>query len=88
MMRTLLPVGMALVVLAGCSPVEDAGNVQGATQAASVAPKTIDQLPKDMPPEARRGAQAAMGQAQAVQQQANDPARVRAMQEMRRQHGG
>lgn len=70
----------------GCSPSAN-GDVETATKAAAAAPKSVDQLPADMPPEARSAAASAMGQAQAMQQQANDPNRLRAMQEMRKQSG-
>lgn len=76
-------VGLALV---GCSSNEE-GDVASATEAAAAAPKSVEQLPADMPPQARAAAASAMGQAEAARQQANDPARVRAMQEMRRQSG-
>jgi Tfp pilus assembly protein PilP len=73
--------------LMGCSGGSDPGDVETAAKAAAAAPKSVDQLPADMPPEAKAAAAAAMGQAQAAQQQANDPARLRAMQEMRKQSG-
>lgn len=76
---------VALVVSsAGCTG-SDEGDVDTAAKAAAAAPKSVDQLPADMPPEARAAASSAMGSAQAAQEQANDPARVRAMQEMRKQ---
>jgi len=74
------------LAVAGCTS-QDEGDVEGAQKAAAAAPKSVDQLPADMPPEARAAAASAMGQAAAAEQQANDPARVRAMQEMRRQSG-
>ncbi|MCW5942985.1 MAG: hypothetical protein KIS66_12180 [Fimbriimonadaceae bacterium] len=68
-MKTLVPflIGCALV-LAGCSG-SDQGDVKKAEEAAARAPKSVDQLPADMPPEAKRGAEAAMGQQQAMKQQ-------------------
>lgn len=74
------------MIVAGCAS-EDQGDVEAASKAAAAAPKSVEQLPADMPPEARSAAASAMGQAAAAEQQANDPARVRAMQEMRRQSG-
>jgi len=74
------------LIVAGCAS-EDQGDVEAARKAAAAAPKSVEQLPADMPPEARSAAASAMGQAAAAEQQANDPARVRAMQEMRRQSG-
>ncbi len=88
MIRNLLFVAVALVATAGCSSSEDPGDVAGASKAIAAGPKSVDQLPADMPPQAKAAASAAMGQAAAQQQMAADPARVRAMEEMKKQHGG
>ncbi|GEM_PF-4055486 len=76
---------LALIALAlvGCSSSETGGG--GST---SPAPKTSVDLPKDMAAPDRERAESALGAAQAQQNAANDPARVRAMQEMKKQHGG
>lgn len=70
-MKTACPllIGFALA-LTGCSG-SDRGDVKAAEEAAARAPKSVEQLPADMPPEARRGAEAGMGQQQAMQQQMN-----------------
>lgn len=75
---------VACTGLIGCSPSSD-GDPEAAAKAAAAAPKSVDQLPADMPPEAKASAASAMGRSQAMQQQANDPARARAMQEMQKQ---
>jgi hypothetical protein len=85
MMKHVLLVTAALVAAVGCSSSPDNGDVETATRAAAAVPKTPDQLPANMPPEARASAASAMQQAAAMQQQAQDPARVRAMQEMQKQ---
>ena len=78
---------VAACFAAGCSKPEQ-GDVDTATKAAAAAPKTVEQLPAEMPPQARAAAASAMGRAQAAEAEANDPARVRAMQEMRKRSGG
>jgi hypothetical protein len=88
MIRNLLVLAVALVATAGCSSSEDPGDVAGATKAIAAGPKSVEQLPENMPKEAKASAAAAMGQAAAVQQQMSDPARARAMEEMRKQRGG
>jgi hypothetical protein len=86
-MRSLyVLVALAALCLAGCLD-SSAGDVAGAERAAAQAPKSVEELPADMPPEARASAAAAIGQSSSMQQQANDPARARALQEMNRQRG-
>lgn len=77
-------VGASFIV--GCDGPGESGDVDGAKKAAQAAPKSADQLPAEMPPQARNAAASAMGQAAAAQQAGNDPGRVRAMQEMQKQH--
>ena len=77
----LVPCLMAV----GCTG-SDPGDVQQAQKAAATVPKSTEQLPSEMPPAAKSAAAAAMGQAQQMQSQASDPARVRAMEEMKKQH--
>lgn len=70
---------LALTLLAfavGCSQI-DSGNVKEAEAAAAAAPKSVDQLPKDMPPEARAQAAGAMAAAQAMQKQMEAQAAAR-----------
>ncbi len=84
-LRSLIPVwiGLTLVVGLGCRGSSDSGDVARAEAAAAAAPKTVDELPADMPPEAKRGAAAAMGQSQAMQQQMD--AQAEAMKRARNQ---
>lgn len=87
-MKKLLVLGttcLGLLVLGGCAAENETGDVAAAQKAARSAPKTAEELPSDMPPQAKSAATSAMGQAQAAQQMGNDPARVRAMQEMQKQ---
>lgn len=87
MMRKLLISTLAIGgILAGCSGGGDPGDVETAKKAAEAAPKSVDQLPADMPPEARRAAEAAMGQKAAMSEQMSkeNEARKRAMQGMNR----
>ncbi len=69
--RSVIPalVALALVGGFGCRGSSDSGDVARAEAAAAAAPKSVEELPADMPPEAKRGAAAAMGQSQAMQQQ-------------------
>lgn len=83
MMRTLLISSLAIGgVLAGCSGGGDPGDVEAANKASAAAPKSVDQLPSDMSPEAKRMAGAAMGQQQAMTDHAmrENEARKRAAQ--------
>lgn len=83
MIRPILVVSLAIGgVLAGCSGTGDAGDVELAKKASESAPKSVDQLPADMPPEARRAAEAAMGQKSAMSEQMakENEARKRAIQ--------
>ena len=86
-MKYLISLLTLAVALAGCSGQDDNGDVAAAQAAIKNGPKTPDQLPANMPPQARAAATAAMQQAAAQQQQAGDPARLRAMQEMQKQRG-
>jgi len=53
---------LAVFGLVGCST-DDNGDVQSANKAAELAPKSVSELPSQMPPEVQRGAASAMGQA-------------------------
>lgn len=81
MIRILLISSLAIGVIAGCSG-GDVGDVEAANMASAAAPKSVDQLPSDMSPEAKRMAGAAMGQQQAMSDQAmrENEVRKRAMQ--------
>lgn len=61
-MRRLLPLLPLALLAAGCTGGEatDSGNVTAAQQAAAAMPKTAADLPKDMPPAARKSAEGAM----------------------------
>lgn len=66
MMKYLLPALILGGILCGCAAKDDEGDVAKAKAAAEAAPKTVDQLPQNMPPEARRAAAGAMGAQQAM----------------------
>ncbi|MBS1707764.1 MAG: hypothetical protein JSS65_03480 [Armatimonadetes bacterium] len=80
-----LVLGACLLGVTACGDSEGPGDLEAAKKASAKAPKSADQLSPEMPAEAKSSATAAMGQAQAMQNQAGDPARVRAMQEMQKQ---
>lgn len=85
-MRTIawtLALVLGFGVLAGCSG-SDSGDVEKAKEAAEKAPKSVDELPADMPPQARANAAAAIEQAK-VRSQFEDDAQKRAMEAMRKQ---
>lgn len=88
-MKNLLILALGLCLLAGCTG-PDSGNVDAAKEAAAAAPKSVDELPADMPDEAKRGAAAAIGQGKEMQDKMNAEAdaRARAMAEMQKQKGG
>ncbi len=71
-MKYLLPI-VAGILLVGCSGSDD-GDVAAANKAAAEAPKSADELPADMSPEARRSAEAAMKQSEAMRQQMDSQA--------------
>ena len=77
-MKKLLPFSIVLALCAiGCKGGGDSGDVDAAAKASAAAPKTVDQLPADMPPEAKRAAAGAMAQQQAMAQQADAQNRAR-----------
>lgn len=83
MMRIILISSLAIgSVIAGCSGGGDSGDVEAANKASAAMPKSVDQLPSDMSPEAKRMAGAAIGQQQAMTDHAmrENEARKRAMQ--------
>ncbi len=69
MMKFILPVVALAGLLVGCAK-DETGDVETAKKASEAAPKTVDQLPANMPPEAKRAAQGAMGAQQAMANQA------------------
>ena len=83
MRRTLILAPVALLA-AGCSGGEagDTGDAAAATAASAKTIKTPDQLPKDMPPAARKSAEGAMmaGEAMKAQQEAQMEAMKKATQ--------
>ncbi|RYG38014.1 hypothetical protein EON81_04850 [bacterium] len=86
MKKLALPLAMVIgTALFGCAPPEDTGDPSVARKATESAPKSVDQLPENMPPQARSSAAAAMGQSAAMAQQmeAQNRARMLAEQKMR-----
>lgn len=79
----LIAIGCAALLLVGCG--SDAGDVEAASKAAKAAPTSVDQLPDNMPPEARRSAAAAMAQGQA--QKAKMDQQAEAMRKAREKMG-
>jgi outer membrane murein-binding lipoprotein Lpp len=79
----MLALVLGFGALAGCSG-SDSGDVEKAKEAAEKAPKSVDELPADMPPQARANAAAAIQQAQA-RTQFEGEAQKRAMEAMRKQ---
>ncbi|RYG23055.1 hypothetical protein EON82_15200 [bacterium] len=80
MMKKLLLLVPIAIVAAGCSGGDDRGDVAKAQ--ASPPPKSTDQLPADMPPQARASASNAMraNDAMVAQQKAQMDAMVKATQ--------
>lgn len=87
MKKLLIPIA-CLCFLAGC-PGPDSGDVEAAAAAAKAVPKSADELPADMPDDAKRGAAGAIqaGQEREAQMKAEADARSRAMAEMEKQRG-
>ena len=82
-MRHLLTASVIAALLCGCG--SSSGDVETAHKAALAAPKSVDELPADMPAEAKASAAGAMGAAQATQADAQNAARLKAMEEMAKQ---
>lgn len=72
-------------ILWGCG--ENSGNVDTAHKAAQSAPTSVDQLPQDMPEGAKASAGGAIGASQANRADAENAARLKAMDEMAKQRG-
>lgn len=87
-MKALIYSLIAVCLLAGCTQA-DSGDVEAAKAAAQSAPKSADELPANMPPEAKRSAAAAISQGQEMEAKMNaeNEARARAMAEMQKQKG-
>jgi len=85
MPRLLLVILASGLVLGGCSGGADRGDVAAAERAAAAAPKSAADLPQEMPPQARRQADAAIQQSQAMKQQGD--AQAEAMKRARAQGG-
>jgi hypothetical protein len=69
MRRVCALIPLALLIAAGCSGGDgDPGNVKIAEQASAAAPKSAADLPANMPPEAKKGAEASIGQGKAIQE--------------------
>ncbi len=72
-MKKLLPLASLLVLFTiGCNSGGDSGDVEAAKKAAAATPKSVDQLPADMPAEARRGAAGGIAQQQAMEKQSQE----------------
>jgi hypothetical protein len=84
-MGKYLLIGAFALVCVGCSG-DETVDTPVARKAAAAGIKPAAQLPATMPAEARASAAAAMGQAKAQQDMNNDPARVHAMEMMRKGH--
>ena len=69
MMKYLLFVPLALLTITGCSGGGDNGDVAAAENAAKLAPKSKEDLPASMPPQAQKSAEAAMGAQKAMADQ-------------------
>jgi len=87
MRHRYLYLGIASLLLAGCGSGSSSDPV-AAQRAATAAPTSAAALPGDMPPEARASAAAAIGQAEEQKRMNSDPARLHAMEMMKKQHGG
>ena len=88
MKKLIIPIACICFFLAGC-PAPDSGDVEAAKAASQQAPKSVEQLPPDMPEEAKRSAAGAIqaGKDREAQMNAQADARARAMAEMERQRG-
>ncbi len=86
-MKSLALLSLTALLCVGCSGSGDPGNVDVAQKASAAAPKAVADLPQNMPPEARTGAAAGIGQADAQKKMNSDPARLHAMQMMQQQKG-
>jgi hypothetical protein len=62
----LLVLGVFTLSLIGCSGEGDSGNVEAGIAASKQAEQTARELPKDMPPEARRSAENAIAAQKAM----------------------
>lgn len=88
MKKLIIPMACLCFFMAGC-PAPDSGDVEAARAAAQQAPKSADQLPADMPEEAKRSAAGAIqaGKDREAQMNAQADARAKAMAEMEKQRG-
>ena len=57
------------LVAGGCMGGNDSGDVEKAKKASAEMPKSVDQLPSDMPPQAKAAAAGAMGASQGMSEQ-------------------
>ncbi len=83
MKKLLLLISLAML-LAGCAG-SSSGDVEAAKAASQAVPKSVDQLPADMPEEAKKSAAGAIqaGQEREAQMRAEGDARTKAMEGMK-----
>ena len=77
---------LVATVCAGCNS-DTSSDPSAAKMAADAAPKSASELPSNMPPEARAAAVAGIGQAEAQKKMNEDPARLHALEMMKKQAG-
>ncbi len=88
MMKTLLSSSViALLACIGCSGGNSSGDVEAARKASEAAPKSVAELSKDTPDNARASAAAGIAAGHAQDKISNDSARVNAMKMMNKQNG-
>lgn len=63
---------VGILAISGCSSSGDPGDVEAAKKASESVAKSPDQLPANMSPEARKAAEGAIGQRNAMEKMMND----------------
>lgn len=75
---------LGALLVTGCSSSSDPGDVETAKKASESVAKTPEQLPANMPPEARKAAEGAIGQRKAQESMMNE--RMNAMKEAQQKY--